>query len=543
MKLVTVDQMVAVEKEADRTGLTYAMMMNNAGHGLAGVLLALEEDVPGRSVTGMVGPGNNGGDALVALVEMAASGWNTSAYLVGRDEDPLVGRLRKAGGRTVNAAQDSDRSMLAEMLHSTAVLLDGLLGTGSKLPLRGAVSEVMAAANALLAQMDPPPYTVAVDCPSGINCDTGEAAEQCIPADLTVTMAAVKQGLLRFPAFDYVGDLQVIDIGLPTDHPGLGDLKVDVADADQVGRLLPRRPASSHKGTFGTAVVVAGSVNYTGAALLAGAAAYRAGAGLVTLAVPSVLHPALAGHLPEATWLLLPHELGVISRDAVTVLAEKIAGGCTAMLIGPGLGVEGTTAEFVLRFLEAGIGSSGGTTTMGFLGASGPPVQSADRRLPPMVVDADGLKLVSRVPDWTRRLPAPSVLTPHPGEMAVLTGIGIDEIQQDRTAVATKYAREWGHVVVLKGAFTVIASPSGHATVIPVATAALARAGTGDVLAGLIVGLRAQGVGSYEAAVSGAWIHAQAGLHAASSVGNEASVLAGDVLASVSAVISHLSVS
>jgi NAD(P)H-hydrate epimerase len=157
-----------------------------------------------------------------------------------------------------------------------------------------------------------------------------------------------------------------------------------------------------------------------------------------------------------------------------------------------------------------------------------------------VVLDADGLKLVAKIKDWPNLLPAPAVLTPHPGEMAALTGLTIDEIQKDRRAIAERFAREWGHVVVLKGAFTLVAAPDGRTTLIPVASAALARAGTGDVLAGLIVGLRAQGAKAYEAAVAGAWIHAQAGLFAARKLGTTASVLAGDVLASVSDVLSDL---
>jgi NAD(P)H-hydrate epimerase len=170
----------------------------------------------------------------------------------------------------------------------------------------------------------------------------------------------------------------------------------------------------------------------------------------------------------------------------------------------------------------------------------GPKKEEAAMHLPPMVIDADGLKLLAKVKDWDKSLPSPAVLTPHPGEMAILTGLSTEEIQEDRTGTATKYAKEWGHVIVLKGAFTVIAAPDGNSTVVPVASPALARAGTGDVLAGLIVGLRAQGLDAYDAAVAGAWIHAQAGLVAADDLGSVASVLAGDVLEAVSDVMSDL---
>jgi NAD(P)H-hydrate epimerase len=287
-------------------------------------------------------------------------------------------------------------------------------------------------------------------------------------------------------------------------------------------------------------MIAAGSVNYTGAAFLAGSAAYRVGAGLVTLAVPAPLHAALAGRLPEATWLLLPHELGAISRDASQVLLEGLSLS-TALLVGPGLGTDATTEEFIARLLAVDTGASSATLRIGSVVGGRGTGPSPAGALPPLVVDADGLRLLSRIEGWSELLPGTAVLTPHPGEMSVLTGLSTEEIQKDRTGVASSFAKSWGHVVVLKGAFTIVASPQGTVAIIPVASAALARAGTGDVLAGMIVGLRAQGVGPYEAAVAGAWMHAQAGLYAARRLGNTASVLAGEVLDAVAEVMSDLS--
>ncbi|MGE5775054.1 MAG: NAD(P)H-hydrate dehydratase, partial [Chloroflexota bacterium] len=355
----------------------------------------------------------------------------------------------------------------------------------------------------------------------------------------TITMAAVKQGMLKLPAFEYVGDLEVVDIGLPADLSSLKDLTTEVADEDLVAGLLPERPLDSHKGTFGTALIAAGSINYTGAAALAGEAAYRVGAGLVTLAVPGPLQVALAGRFPEATWVLLPHEMGVISRDAADVLAKNFER-ATALLVGPGFGTEDTTKEFIENLLKGKASAKKTNARIGFVRQENDRKEEENSQLPPMIFDADGLKLLAKIPDWHTLLPAPAILTPHPGEMSALTGLSKEEIQADRQAVASKYAKEWGHVVVLKGAFTVVAAPDGRVTLIPVASPALARAGTGDVLAGLIVGLRAQGLEAFEAAVAGAWIHAQAGLYAADDLGTAASVLAGDVLDCVSDVLSDL---
>jgi NAD(P)H-hydrate epimerase len=543
MKLVTVTEMRAIEKEADERGLTYAHMMENAGRGLAKEILhlAYSQTDDGLQALGLAGPGNNGGDTLVALACLAEKGWQARAYLIQRkpEDDPLVARLTGAGGEIVLAQDDANFEQLAAFIGASDVLVDGMLGTGFKFPLKDEFTRVMTAARDALAEAEWPPYTVAVDCPSGVDCDTGEAASACLRADATLTMAAVKQGLLKMPAYDLVGELRVVDIGLPDDLPAWAAVRSRVADGELAASILPPRLSDSHKGTFGTAFVTAGSLNYTGAALLAGKAAYRVGAGLVTLAIPAPLHTALAGHFPEATWLLLPHEMGVFSADAAPVLAENL-GRATALLLGPGFGLEDTTKEFLEKLLRGISSPKAARGKIGFVQAQAGEEKKKERALPPLVVDADGLKLLAKIADWPKLLPAPAILTPHPGEMSVLTGLKTGEIQKDRLAVAQRFAREWGHVVVLKGAFTVIAAPDGETTTIPVASSALARAGSGDVLAGLIVGLRAQGVEAYPAAVAAAWIHAQAGLVAAEIQGSAAAVLAGDILDAIPEILAGI---
>ncbi len=537
MKLVTVSQMQAIEKEADANGLTYDQMMENAGQGLADILFDLFEDDVETEIVGLVGPGNNGGDTLVALSELAGEGWKAKAYLAKRKKDELVKRFTDAGGEVLSGENAFEK--LAEALETADVLLDGVLGTGVKLPLKKDVAELLSEVNDILDGLDEGPLVVAVDCPSGVDCDSGEVADETIAADVTITMAAVKQGLLKLPAFEYVGDLEVVEIGLPEDLPSLKELNVDVAEQDSVAALLPERPLAAQKGTFGTALIAAGSINYTGAAILAGEAAYRVGAGLVTLAVPAALHGTLAGRFPEATWVLLPHEMGSIAASGAEVLAKNFER-ASALLIGPGFGTENSTKEFIENILEGKYSAKKSVQRIGFVRQETEKAEENTSKLPAMIIDADGLKLLAQIKDWSEKIPAPAILTPHPGEMSVLTELSKDEIQENRLETATKYAKEWGHVVVLKGAFTVIAAPDGRATLIPVASPALARAGTGDVLAGLIVGLRAQGLDAYESAVAGAWIHAQAGLYAADDLGTTASVLAGDVLNSVSDVISDL---
>jgi len=535
MKLVTVSQMQEIEKEADAGGLTYDQMLTNAGQGLADIVLDLFADEVEPEVLGLVGPGNNGGDTLVALTELAKEGWKTHAFLVKRKKDALVKGFTEAGGEVFSGEKAFEQ--LAENIGNADLLLDGVLGTGLKLPLKKEIADLLAEVNDILDGLDEFPMVIAVDCPSGVDSDSGEAADETIPADITVTMAAVKQGLLKLPAFDYVGDLEVVDIGLPDDLTALKDIHTNFAEDNLIFALLPDRPLDSHKGTFGTALIVAGSASYTGAAVLAGVAAYRAGAGLVTLAIPSNLHTALAGQIPEATWVLLPHEMGAISANASDVLAKKFER-ATALLIGPGLGTEDTTKEFIENLITGKLAQKK-SAPIGFVHAENK-AEEKNGTLPALVIDADGLNLLAKIKDWHTALPTQVILTPHPGEMSTLTGLTKDEIQADRQTIASKYAQEWGHVVVLKGAFTIVASPDGRVTIIPVASPALARAGSGDVLAGIIVGLRAQGLDAFDAAVAGAWIHAQAGLYAADDLGTTASVIASDILNSIPDVLSDL---
>ncbi len=542
MKLVTVPEMLAIEKEADASGLTYAQMMENAGRSLAKEILSLpygKVDEP--EILALVGPGNNGGDALVALALLAANGWRARAYLVKRPVkgDELVARLVEAGGETLSAEDDPDFDQLDAFIGTATILLDGLLGTGIRLPVKGDVARALAAAKDSLLGLDWPPYIVAVDCPSGVDSDSGAADECVIPADMTVTMAAVKRGLLSLPAFDLLGELRVVGIGDLSGLEAWKSVRNLVVDEELVASILPERPSDAHKGTFGTAMIAAGSVNYTGAALLAGEAAYRIGAGLVTLAVPAPLHAALAGQLPEATWVLLPHELGVVAGAAAEVLFQNLER-ATALLLGPGFGTEDATLEFIENLLTGRSAPKKAAARIGFVHEAQDKQDENNFELPPMVVDADGLKLLAKLENWPGLLPAPAILTPHPGEMAVLTGLAKDEIQADRLGTALRFAKEWGHVVVLKGAFTVVAAPDGRTATVPVASSALARAGTGDVLAGLIVGLRAQGVEAFESALAGVWVHAQAGLYAAEALGGTASILARDVLASVLEVLSDI---
>ncbi len=527
MKLVSVQEMVAIEQEANRSGISYNEMMKNAGDGLASRIHQKYASLD-RIVMGLVGSGNNGGDTLVALAWLAKHGWKTTAYIVQIRpvEDPLVMTLKELGGVILLIDEDQGFLKLDLLINRSSILLDGILGTGIKLPLRPAIAGVLDHTRRQIKELNPAIKVVAVDCPSGTDCDSGEVAPEVIPADLTITMAAYKSGLLKFPAFKYAGEIELVGIGLPEEGSTLASWKCInrfVPDAGYIREHLPERPIEAHKGTFGTATIVAGCDNYPGAALLAGEAAYIIGSGLVTIGVPDTIYPSLVGHLAEATWLRLAHQDGSLAESAADELAGSLSR-TTCLLVGPGLGSSQGSKKFINRLLTLTSSSEDAS------GENAEMIPSKGNRLPPLVLDADGLRLASQLDNWYNRLPTLSILTPHPGEMSVLTGVSKENIQNNRLDIAESYSKKWGHIVVLKGALTIISSPDGKSAVIPVATPALARAGSGDVLAGLIAGLRAQGVDAFQAAVSGAWIHAQAGLRAVDAVGNPASVLAGDII-------------
>jgi hydroxyethylthiazole kinase-like uncharacterized protein yjeF len=563
-KIVTTEQMRAIEQASDKKGHSYADMMELAGRGVAERVKQLLVGIPDPRVAILVGPGNNGGDGLVAgrVLIQELDGATVGAFLLKmRDEsDPVFTAARDAGILMADVENDKPAGyrVLQNLIANADVVIDALFGTSLHLPIRGDASKVLQAVNRALnlRQSERPtpafttpasisqeyrssgPVIVAVDCPSGLDCDTGEIDKNIIPAHETITFAAAKPGLLTFPGASVVGKLHIGNIGLPDRLPELDDIPVTLVDAAEVGARLPERPPNSHKGTFGKAMIVAGSLNYTGAAYLPASAAYRVGAGLVTVGAPQIIIPVLAGMLPEATWILLPHDMGVLNEAAVKVLRKELEG-YRALLIGPGFGREDVTGEFIRELLrpKEEIKRS---RAIGFvpLGAEDDaPSEEDDSHLPPLVIDADALNLLAGMEDWSALVPHNTILTPHPGEFGRLAGLETAEVQANRVALAQEKAAAWKCIVVLKGAFTIIAAPDGRTAVQPFATAALAKAGTGDVLAGAITGLLAQGLEPFDAALVGAWLHGMAGLRAQDMAGTSTSVVAGDVLAMLSGAV------
>ncbi len=527
--------MRAIEHAADASGLTYDKMMENAGNSIAAAILEYWPEAKKWNVTILVGPGNNGGDGLVVGHYLQEAGAKVSVYLARErtDEDENLQRIIRHGCPVTTAEKDNRHKALKDLIISTDLLVDSVFGTGFKPPIKGDTKNILAFVNKVLEERVSTPYVVAVDCPSGLDCDTGEIADESLVADLTVTLAAAKPGLLRFPGAGYVGEIVVGDIGIPPSQKEIATINLDFATREGVRAWLPERPRDAHKGTFGRVMIVAGSVNFPGAASLAALGAYRSGAGLVTLAVPEPIQGFLVPMVPEATWLVLPHEIGVIAGPAADVILDELPH-CQALLLGPGFGQERPTLTFMERLINPSAAAKQG---IGFIHQEG---DDELMKLPPIVIDADGLKLLAGIPDWHVHLPGQSILTPHPGEMSVLTGLSVTEIQAEREQTALDWAAQWGHVVVLKGAFTVIGSPTGQATIMPFATPALARAGTGDVLSGVIASLLAQGLQPYRAAILGCFLHGWSGEIAAGMIGSTAGVIAGDVADLIPAAISEL---
>jgi hydroxyethylthiazole kinase-like uncharacterized protein yjeF len=559
MKVVSTEEMRRIERGTDAGGVSYATMMENAGRAVAEACQRI--GATDKRILVLVGPGNNGGDGLVAGRYLLDAGAHVAFYVWKRHtEDDENFRLATERDIPVFWAEEDDGfARLRQLLDESDVIIDALLGTGVDRPIGGSLKEILTVVGEeikrrretkvkeVLFPPSPPPFTappsfpllVAVDVPTGLDCDTGAIDPAAVPADLTVTFGFPKRGQFLFPGAEYVGQLIVADIEIPLHLAN--DVQVEVATPEMVRALLPPRPIRAHKGTFGKALVVAGSVNYTGAAYLASAAATRVGTGLVTLGLAESIHPILASKLSEVTFLLLPQNLGVLTPDAIKVLGERIPD-YDALLLGPGLGHEKKTVQFVQQLLSVEPGKRG---RIGFLASE--EAKEGKLSLPPLVIDADGLNALADTPNWWEHLkgPAlssaegPSILTPHPGEMSRLTGLTVREIEADRLGVARQMAEKWCQVVILKGAYTVIADPEGRVVINPFANPGLATAGSGDVLAGAIVGFLAQGLVPFDAALAGAYLHGLAGELVREELGGTGMV-AGDLLSMLPKTIKRL---
>ncbi len=507
MKIVTANQMRKIEQECANHGIPASVLMEKAGKAFAEAVIEIVGKPPNRVVV-LVGPGNNGGDGLVAGRYLHDNGDKVCIYLLQPrpPEDRNLALVRERDIEIIDSSRDEELSQLNDRLLSAEVIVDAVFGTGKSRKIDGDFARVLKKVGEMRARCRNM-KVFAVDLPSGLDADTGATDPTCPDADYTITLGFPKPGLFNMPGAEKAGRIRVVDIGIPINLAV--DISLELITDDWVGAVLPKRPLVANKGTFGKVMVVAGSPNYIGAAYLACSGAIRVGAGLVTLAIPESLQPILASKLTEVTYLPLPESSkGVPSSEAVEIIKQTI-GNYDVLIVGCGLGRNHEMEELVESL-----------------------ILSSSRPTIPMVIDADGLNILSEIiqrKDGWNRLPDDVILTPHPGEMARLMGMTVDAIQEDRIGIAEKAAQEWHKTVVLKGAYTVISDPTGRVIVSPFANPGLASAGTGDVLAGAIAGMVAQGAPLFEAAVAGVYLHGRAGEMVVERIGNTG-MIAGDLL-------------
>ena len=513
MKLVTAAQMRELEAAAVAAGTSEAQLMEEAGLAVAQEAWMLLGTLEGRRIVVLAGPGKNGGDGLVAARHLSEWGADLVVYLPNwlRQEERLD-ELRNREIAVIDGREDGEGAVLDQAMQGCDLVIDALLGIGQQRPLETDEPITRALRQLAAARASyQPPKLVAVDLPSGINADSGAVDDATVEPDMTVTFGLPKVGMYQAPASGLLGKVQVIDIGIP--KAAQEAVKLELLTSRWVKSHLPRRPEDANKGTFGKVLVVGGSRRYVGAVQLAALAAYRAGAGLVTVATTGYVTSHIAGSAAEVTWLPQPEaeDGGLPDTTAIALRNEWAA--FHAAVLGPGLGDTGATRAFVWAALPDLAGLWRGC-----------------------VIDADGLNALASMADGAERVPANAVLTPHPGELARLMGATVAHVQARRLEVAGEAAARFGCTVVLKGAHSVIATADGRTSLSPWANPLLATAGSGDVLAGMIAGYLAQGAEPFEAACLGVYLHGAAGEVLREEYG-EAGLLAGEIAARLPRVV------
>lgn len=517
MKLVTAAQMQALDRrtieEGQATGLT---LMTRAGTGVVTAMEHVYGPVRGKRVTIFCGKGNNGGDGFVVARRLRQRGARPHVFLLAKPTE-LKGDARTVYRRWVAAAGQPSVTAhpglhaINTALSSTDFIIDALLGTGLSASVAEPYSTAIGRINACSAERPVP--VIAVDLPSGIHADTGAVMGQAVSASLTVTFGLPKLGLFLGAGIDHAGRVEVVDIGIPSAFAAELDSRISLVLRDDVAPLIPARPLSAHKGTYGHAAIIAGSIGKTGAAAMAAKAALRVGAGLVTVATPASANSVLEAKLLEAMTIPMPeteaHTLSSSGFDRLAAFADERS----AVAIGPGLTVHPDTAALVRRLFSV-----------------------LDK---PLVIDADGLNALQGHTSVLKDCKSLPVLTPHPGEMARLDESATTQsVNADRLGTAMRFAQQHRCVLVLKGARTIVANPDSAAAICSTGNPGMATAGTGDVLTGMIVGLLAQRLTPWNAACSGTYLHGLAGDLAAVQLG-QAGMTAGDVIDRIPHAIQH----
>ena len=478
----------------ENLGVPGAVLMSNAASHIAAA--AMEHLAPGGLAAVFCGTGNNGGDGIGAAAYLIDKGIRVSVFLIGNvekltpDSTEMLRRLAAAGG-SIKPFSVSDE--LRRHVHDCTVIIDAMFGIGLNSDLRG---DALLAAEMINASRA---FVIAADVPSGVNADTGAIMGAAVKADLTVTFSLAKPGHFIEPGCICRGELRVCDIGIPREIVDATTSGIFAVMPESIN--LPRRRPDSHKGDYGRCLIAAGSVGYTGAPALSARAASRMGAGLVFLGVPESIYEIMAVKLDEEMPFPLPGDgQGRLSAKATGEIIRR-GGQCDVLLIGPGLGQSAEITELVL-------------SAIGLIKA-------------PIVLDADGLNAISANTEKLRSAACPLILTPHPGEFLRLGG---NLSGGDRLGKARDFARTFGCVLVLKGHRTITALPDGTAYINTTGGPALAKGGSGDVLAGMIAALIGQKLPVKDAVLTAVYLHGLAGDMCAAKHG-EYSVTAGDIIA------------
>ena len=507
MKIVTGTEMQTLDhRTITESHVPSSVLMERAGEGIVRHLEEHCGPVPGKTITILCGKGNNGGDGLVVarLLHRRRARIHvvllTAITELSRDTAAMYRKLVRVAGRSV-IVRFRSADQARPLLTSSDILVDALLGTGLSSVVTGTYGEAIELINRAKKPV------VAVDIPSGLHADTGAILGRAIRATLTVTCGLPKLGLYIGAGIDQAGAIRIVDIGIPPAYVEAIGSRTLLLTSESVFQCLPERAPSSHKGTFGHAGIIAGSVGKTGAAALAARAALRIGAGLVTVATPSSVNEVLEAKLLEAMTMPLPEtKARTLARSGLDRVLTFIQAR-TAIAIGPGLSTHHETVELVQALMK-----------------------HLDR---PSVLDADALNALVGRASLLTECKTPPILTPHPGEMARLeVDATTQSINADRIGTARRFARERGVFVVLKGARTVIARPDGLVAICPTGNPGMATAGTGDVLTGMIVGLLAQRIPPWEAACAATYFHGLAGDLASQHLG-QAGMLASDLIAHI----------
>jgi len=504
MLLVSAEEMRTLDRlTIERYGTPGHVLMERAGVGATRVLLDLFPFMRRRGRRALIcaGKGNNGGDGFVMARELRRHGVRTEVVLLGRAQDvggDAVRNLRayqRGRGKICEVTEPAELGRLADRLAEADIVVDAIFGTG----LNNVVGGLHAEAIELINASGVPVF--AVDIPSGLHADTGHPLGTAIQAEATATFGFAKLGQVQFPGASLVGTLAVVDIGLASEaiaaHPPSGEL----LEAEQVACYIPDRRADAHKGDCGHVLVIAGSFGKTGAPQLASRAAARVGAGLVTVVGPASLYLVYAAGVLEAMTEVLPDQDGRIRFDEGAL--KRLVKDKTAVVIGPGIGTHDEALD-VVGWLLTHAGA-------------------------PLVLDADALTCIARDPSALQAAAVPTILTPHPGEMARLLGTNTSEIQADRIGAARRVAALHRCTLVLKGARTIIAD-GRQVWVNSTGNPGMASGGMGDVLSGILGGLLAQGLAPSEAARLGVYLHGAVADQAAAA-GGEIGLVASDVIA------------